>query len=117
MNAAPAAAPDGPTRLDGSITPDGSTTPYRMLDPTAQTAATTRERVPALPDLREATVGLVSIAKERSDEFMDHLEARLVGRGVRVVRFAKPTHTKPAPEPLVQRIVEGCEAVVQALAD
>jgi hypothetical protein len=92
-------------------------TPSRLLDPTAETATTSRARVAPLPDLRGATIGLVSISKERSDEFMDHLERRLVGRGLRVRRFAKPTHTKPAPEPLVQQVVEGCEAVVQALAD
>ncbi len=91
--------------------------PYRMLDPTAETAATTRARVAPLDDLRDATIGLVSISKERSDEFMDHLETRLARRGLRVRRFKKPTHTKPAPEAVVQEVVEGCEAVVQALAD
>lgn len=92
-------------------------TPSHLLDPTAETGSTRRERVAPLHDLRDATIGLVSISKERSDEFMDHLEQRLVGRGLRVRRFKKPTHTKPAPETLVQDVVEGCEAVVQALAD
>jgi hypothetical protein len=99
------------------VTTTSATNPYRMLDPTAETALTSRARVAPLADLRDATIGLVSISKERSDEFMDHLERRLVGRGLRVRRFAKPTHTKPAPELLVQEVVESCEAVVQALAD
>lgn len=95
----------------------GTADAYRMLDPTAETVTTNRARVAPVPDLRDATIGLVSISKERSDEFMDHLERRMIGRGLRVRRFKKPTHTKPAPELLVQEVVEGCEAVVQALAD
>ena len=90
---------------------------YRMLDPTAETSAVMRDRVAPLADLRAATIGLVSISKERSDEFMDHVEQRLEARGLSVQRFKKPTHTKPAPEHLIQEVVERCDAVVQGLAD
>ena len=93
------------------------TEPYRMLDPTAETAAVTRQRVAPLDDLDTATLALVSISKERSDEFMDHIERRLDARGLRVVRFKKPTHTKPSPPSLLREVVEACDVVVQGLAD
>lgn len=90
---------------------------YSMRDPTAETAAAMRERVPPPADLAKATIGLLSIAKERSSEFLDTLEARLAARGLEVLRFAKPTHTKPAPESVLADIVERCDVVVEALAD
>lgn len=90
---------------------------YSMRDPTAETAAAMRERVPPPADLASATIGLLSIAKERSSEFLDTLQARLAARGLEVLRFAKPTHTKPAPESVLADIVERCDVVVEALAD
>ena len=59
----------------------------------------------------------MSISKERSNEFLDTVEQRLVARGLKVERFAKPTHTKPAPESVVQPLVERCGVVVIGLAD
>jgi hypothetical protein len=59
----------------------------------------------------------MSISKERSREFFDTFENRLVARGLKTERFEKPTHTKPAPEALVQQMVERCAVVVIGLAD
>lgn len=93
------------------------TTPYQMLDPTAELGATQRARRAPPTSLADQTIGLLSIAKERSDEFLDTVERRLLARGLRVARFAKPTHTKPAPEAVLQAIIERCSVVVVALAD
>jgi hypothetical protein len=90
---------------------------YVMRDPTAETAAVQRERLVPPPDLARATIGLLSISKERSAEFLDTLAVLLAGRGVKVLRFAKPTHTKPAPEAVLADIVERCDVAVVALAD
>lgn len=90
---------------------------YVMRDPTAETAAVQRERLAPPADLSKATIGLLCISKERSEEFLDHVAQRLAGRGLKVLRFAKPTHTKPAPEAVIQDIVERCDVVVEALAD
>lgn len=90
---------------------------YAMRDPTAETAAVQRERLAPPADLSKATIGLLCISKERSEEFLDHVAQRLTGRGLQVLRFAKPTHTKPAPEAVIQDIVERCDVVVEALAD
>ena len=89
---------------------------YQMLDPTAELSPVIRERLAPPADLSNATVGLLCISKERSEEFLDSVEAALSQRGIRVARFAKPTHTKPAPEEVVQAIVERCDVVVEGLA-
>ncbi len=90
---------------------------YVMRDPTAGAAAAQRERRAPPADLKQATIGLLSISKERSAEFLDRIERSLANRGLEVLRFAKPTHTKPAPEAVLQDIIERCDVVVEALAD
>ena len=88
-----------------------------MRDPTAETEAVERNRIPPKTDLSNATIGLLSISKERSAEFLDSVEKLLAGQGHTVLRFEKPTHTKPAPEGMLQDIVECCVVVVEGLAD
>jgi hypothetical protein len=90
---------------------------YTMRDPTAETAAVLRERLPPPASLAGKAVALLSISKERSDEFMDALEPLIQAAGVQTIHFKKPTHTKPAPEAVLQVIVERCDLVVEALAD
>lgn len=90
---------------------------YQMLDPTAELTSEQRARRAPPAQLEGATIGLMSISKERSREFLDTVERRLAGRGLKIARFEKPTHTKPAPEALVQAIVERCDVVVVGLAD
>ena len=91
--------------------------PYIMRDPTAETTPVMRARLDPLPGLEGATIALLSISKERSDEFLDTVSARLSERGHTVLRFKKPTHTKPAPETVIQDIVAQCDVAVEALAD
>lgn len=90
---------------------------YSMRDPTMEIAAAQRARLAPPTDLSRATIGLLCISKERSEEFLDTIEAHLATRGLNVLRFAKPTHTKPAPEAVIQDIVERCDVVIEALAD
>ena len=92
-------------------------TEFTMRDPTAETAAAQRDRIPPKVDLANATIGLLCISKERSEEFLDSVETQLSNRGLKVLRYAKPTHTKPAPESVIQDIVEHCNVVVEGLAD
>jgi hypothetical protein len=63
------------------------------------------------------SVGLLDIGKARGDVFLDRLEALLQERGLRTLRFAKPTFTKPAPVDLRQEIATQCDVVIEALAD
>jgi hypothetical protein len=88
-----------------------------VLDPTAEAAPVTRKRRPPSVPIASATVGLFSIAKERSNEFMDYMEALLVGRGYVVKRFAKATHTKTAAPAVLADMVAGCDVVIGGLAD
>lgn len=90
---------------------------YTMRDPTAETTAVRRNRIPPKAVLANATIGLLSISKERSEEFLDTVEAQLTKRGLKILRYAKPTHTKPAPENVIQDIVEHCDVIVEGLAD
>jgi len=88
-----------------------------VLDPTAETSPTTRERTPRPGSLDGRTIGLLDISKARGDVFLDHLEARLTASGLRVERFRKPTFTKPAPIDLRHEIATKCDVVIEALAD
>lgn len=90
---------------------------YTMRDPTAELSPVIRQRLAPPDTLDGATIGLLSISKERSDEFLDTVATRLTEQGHRVIRFKKPTHTKPAPEAVLQDIVSQCTVVIEGLAD
>jgi hypothetical protein len=49
--------------------------------------------------------------------FLDRLAEHLEAHGHTVVRFAKPTFTKPAPIDLRREIATRCDVVIEALAD
>ena len=38
-------------------------------------------------------------------------------RGVKTLRFKKPTFTRPAPTELLQEIAQQCDVIVEGLAD
>jgi hypothetical protein len=88
-----------------------------VLDPTSELAPAARPRVARRASLDGATIGLLDISKARGDVFLDRVEHQLTGRGWRVLRFAKPTFTKPAPIDLRQEIAITCDVVIEALAD
>lgn len=92
---------------------------YSMRDPTAELSAIMRERLMPPDSLQGCTIGLLSIAKERSAEYLDSVEDQLNNQlsDVTIRRFEKPTHTKPAPENILQQIIESCDVVVVGLAD
>jgi hypothetical protein len=88
-----------------------------LLDPTSERVPAARIRAKRLASLEGRTIGLLDIAKARGDVFLDQLESRLAERGAKVLRFKKPTFTKPAPIDLRHEIAQQCDAVVEALAD
>ena len=49
--------------------------------------------------------------------FLDRLAELLDERDLTVVRYAKPTFTKPAPVDLRHEIATQCDVVIEALAD
>lgn len=88
-----------------------------LLDPTNERSAASRERLPRLSALDGKTVGLLDISKPRGNLFLDCVEEKLRGAGAEVIRYSKPTFTKPAPVDLRQQIATQCDAAIEALAD
>ena len=87
------------------------------LDPTAEREPVARALAPRPTSLEGKVVGLLDISKPRGDVFLDRLEGLLTERGLRTVRFRKPTFTKVAPVDLRHEIAKQCDVVVEALAD
>ena len=89
-----------------------------LLDPT-------NERTPVVRQLasREAvlkgTVALLDIRKPRGDVLLDRIEEllKLNAPDIEVMRCAKPTFTKPAPDELREELRGKVDLVVEGLAD
>ena len=88
-----------------------------LLDPGNESKPAIRMQLPRLAGMAGHTIGLLDISKARGDLFLDRLEGRLRDAGANVLRFSKPTFTKPAPLDLRQQIAVECDAVLEALAD
>ena len=88
-----------------------------VLDPTAEIAAIQRPRIPRPLSLDGKTIGLLDIAKPRSDEFLDRLEERLRERGLDVKRYRKVRFSNLATTALMREIAADCGIVIEALAD
>lgn len=88
-----------------------------LLDPTAEKSPEMRERLKRPQGLKGITIGLLDISKPRGNVFLDEIENRLTGQGLKVLRYQKPTFAKVAPLELKQEIRSQCQVVVEALAD
>lgn len=88
-----------------------------LLDPTSENTPTIRVHLEPPASLDGLTVGLLDISKPRGDVFLDRIEERLVGDGLAVKRYMKPTVTRKAPQTIVDAIVDECDIVIEALAD
>lgn len=88
-----------------------------LLDPGNETVPTARPRAARLAGLDGRIVGLLDISKPGGSVFLDRVEQHLRERGADVLRFSKPTFTKPAPVDLRHEIATRCDAVIEALAD
>jgi len=91
--------------------------PLTILDPTGERTPAERSRLARPASLEGVTVGLLDISKPRGDVFLDRIEQRLTAIGANVLRYRKPTFTKPAPVDLRHEIATECEVVIEALAD
>ena len=88
-----------------------------LLDPTPGTTPRVRRRLAPPASLDGKTVALLDIGKTRSDEFLDHIDAKFSERGLTVKRYSKPTNTRVAPVEVLQNIATEADIVVEALAD
>jgi hypothetical protein len=88
-----------------------------LLDPTNERTVLQRTQHARPKTLHGKTVGLLDISKPRGDIFLNRVEQRLTELGATVLRYQKPTFTKPAPVDLRHEIATQCEVVIEALAD
>jgi len=88
-----------------------------LLDPTAELGAADREPLAKPKSIEGLTIGLLDISKARGDVFLDRIDAQMQQRGVKTLRFKKPTFTRPAPTELLQEIAQQCDVIVEGLAD
>ena len=88
-----------------------------VLDPTNETRPAVRQVLDRPTDVKGLTVGLLDISKPRGNVFLDRIEEKLTACGATVVRYSKPTFTKPAPVDLRHEIATHCNVVIEALAD
>ena len=88
-----------------------------LLDPTAELGSAQREPLPKPKSIEGLTIGLLDISKSRGDVFLDRIDAQMKERGLKTLRFKKPTFTRPAPTELLQKIAQQCDVVVEGLAD
>lgn len=94
--------------------------PITLINPLDETVREQRKAAPKLDTLVGKTIGLVDISKPGGSVFLDRMESLLRERlGVAaVVRAVKPTFTKPAPEAIIEQLLQArCDAVIEALAD
>jgi hypothetical protein len=88
-----------------------------LRDPTGETSSVKRARRTPPKSLEGLTVGLFSIGKSKTPEFLDQVQKRLTERGLKTKRFGKPTNAKTCPPDEMQRVVNGCDVVLIGLAD
>ena len=88
-----------------------------ILDPTGERSLAIRSRVTRLATVEGKKIGLLDISKPRGNLFLDVVEEKLRASGADVVRYMKPTFTKPAPVDLRHEIARNCDAVIESLAD
>lgn len=94
--------------------------PITLVNPMNETVRETRQAATKLNSLSGKTIGLLDISKPGGSVFLDRMEALLRERyGVAsVVRAMKPTFTKPAPDAVIDQLLQSrCDAVIEALAD
>lgn len=94
--------------------------PITLVNPMDESVRQERKAAAKLDTLSGKTVGLLDISKPGGSVFLDRLESLLRERyGVAsVLRAMKPTFTKPAPEAVIEQLLQArCDAVIEALAD
>ena len=94
--------------------------PITLVNPFDETPRAKSKPAPRLSGLAGKRIGLLDISKAGGSVFLDHVEYLLKERFAvaEVVRVMKPTFTKPAPDAIIQQLLDAkCDAVIEALAD
>lgn len=91
-----------------------------LINPFNESHQELRKAAPKLSSLAGKTIGLLDISKPGGSFFLDQLERLLKDRFdvKEVVRVTKPTFTKPAPDAVMEQLLQArCDGVIEALAD
>ena len=94
--------------------------PTILINPFDESRREQRLPAPRLDRLAGKKIGLLDISKPGGKFFLDHLERLLKERFAvaEILRLTKPTFTKPAPDKVIDSLVQArCDAVIEALAD
>lgn len=89
-----------------------------ILDPTDERTPVER-RITARPEKLKGRLALLDIRKPRGNVLLDRLQELLEEKfpHLDVVRYSKPTFTKPAPDSLRKEVKSRVDLVVEGLAD
>ncbi len=91
-----------------------------LVNPLNETFHQPRPAAPRLHTFSGKTVALLDISKPGGSVFLDRVAEVLTQRfGVKqIIRITKPTFTKPAPDAVMEQILNSHpHAVIEALAD
>ena len=94
--------------------------PTILINPLNETFNQPRPAAPRLHTFSGKTVALLDISKPGGSIFLDRVADSLTQRfGVaKIIRITKPTFTKPAPDAVMEQILQSYpHAVIEALAD
>jgi hypothetical protein len=91
-----------------------------LINPLDETPRTSTQPATRLDSIEGKKIGLLDISKPGGRQFLDRIEKLLKEKfgAAEVVRFQKPTFTKPAPPEIIDRILKAqVQGVIEALAD
>ena len=92
-------------------------TTIKFLDPRATVNPKARPLVPGLESLEGKTVGIIDNGQANSTTMFQEL-ATLMGENFHtkeVIFRTKPTHMQGAPKPIMEEILNRCDAVITGL--
>jgi hypothetical protein len=91
-----------------------------LVNPLDETPRGDAKVAPRLDSIQGKKIGLLDISKPGGRPFLNRIESLLKEKygAAEIVRFQKPTFTKPAPPEIVDRILKAqVQGVIEALAD
>lgn len=90
-----------------------------ILNPTAEMRVKERPLAPRVDSLAGKRVGILWNGKPNADLLLDRIGEHLAERfgAVVAVRAVKPNVSAPAPPDVIQRLIQECDVVVNAIGD
>jgi hypothetical protein len=95
------------------------TTKVTLLDPTVQALPDSTSMAPRPQSLEGITLGLLANGKRNSDEMLRNVCSLLqdIYQFKEVVELNKRDVSRPAPQPIIDELVDKCDVVITAIGD